>query len=126
MFDDGRVAISVTGQSGTIRVLCSIPQEGDAKPSYSTHGEWIRMSADVVQLFGFSGQGLTARHGRLICRWALEQGYRWAYIERQEGRVMPFSERIVGGDFDGWWRLDLLAARLNQRKAEPCETIPQP
>lgn len=124
VLDDGVAAISVEGICGVIRILDSIPGEDEAMPDYAIHGEWVRLSDAIVKLQGFSRKAhggmrerarLTVRHMALIARWALGEGYAFAYVERQSGRTMPWSEQIKDGDFAGWWRGDLVAARLGKK-----------
>ncbi|MCB1890358.1 MAG: hypothetical protein KDH20_22320 [Rhodocyclaceae bacterium] len=112
LIDDGRVAISYEDRGGTIRAIDHVP--GDDHPDYVAVCEVTRLSADIVKLHAASG-AMSRRHMRLVVRLLLEQGYRLAYIDRAPGRVMPMAERIRGGDWDGWWRLDLAAVRLAPR-----------
>lgn len=119
--EDGRAAIGVEADSGLIRVLAAVPSEDDPRPPYVTVGSWLRMSDQIVKFFGFSGTGMTARHIRLIFRWALAQGYRVAYLDRLQGHGFPTAEKIVGGDFDGWFRVDLITTRLMARKAQEAQ-----
>lgn len=106
VLDDGRVAISYESRGGTIRALPSLP--GDAGRGYVAVGEVTHLTDGLAKLHGFAGR-LSRRHMRLIVRLLVGQGYRVAYIDRDEGRAMPLAERITAGDWAGWWRLDLRA-----------------
>lgn len=110
--DDGRAAIGVEADSGLIRVLAGVPSDDDPRPPYLTVGSWSRISDDIIKFHGFAGTGMTARHIRLIFRWAIEQGFRLAYLDRLQGHSFPTAEKIEGGDFDGWFRVDLITTRL--------------
>lgn len=107
ILDDGRVAISFEDRGGTIRALPGLPSA--ARSTYVAVGEVTRLSDSIAKLHGFAGR-LSRSHMRLIVRLLVGQGYRVAYMDRAEGRVVPMAERIIEGDWAGWWRLDLAAA----------------
>ena len=79
-------------------------------------GSWARISDSIIKFFAFSGTGLNVRHIRLILRWAVNQGFRIAYLDRLPGHGVPTAEVIQDGDFQGWWRLDLIRTRLLHNK----------
>lgn len=110
--DDGQVAITYEDRGGTIRALNHVPEADH--PPYVAVIEVTRLRDDIAKLHAASGQ-LGRRHLRLIVRLLLEQGYRIAYVDRAPGRAMPMAERITDGDWSGWWRLDLVRARLAAR-----------
>lgn len=107
--DDGHVAISYEDRGGTIRALDHVPEIDH--PPFVAVCEVTRLSDDIAKLHAAAG-ALSRRHMRLVVRLLLEQGYRLAYIDRAQGRVMPMANRIADGDWAGWWRLDLVSARL--------------
>lgn len=108
--DDGHVAISYEDRGGTIRAMDHVPSDDD-HPPYVAVCEVTRLHDSLAKLHAASGT-LSRRHLRLILRLLLEHGYRVAYIDRAPGHVMPGAERICAGDWAGWWRLDLVRARL--------------
>ncbi len=108
--DDGHVAISYEDRGGTIRAIDHIPDD-DQHPPYVAVVEVTRLRDGIAKLHAAAGI-LSRRHLRLVVRLLLEQGYRIAYVDRAPGRVMPAAERLDGGDWDGWWRVDLVRARL--------------
>ncbi|MGE4340972.1 MAG: hypothetical protein AB7E55_34250 [Pigmentiphaga sp.] len=120
--DDGHVAITYEDRGGTVRALAQIP-ESDDHPAFVAVGEVTRLSETVVKLHAFAGQRLGRRHMRLIVRLLLEQGYRVAYIDRAAGHAVPLAEQISEGDWEGWWRLDLVRARITSAARE---SLPQP
>lgn len=105
--DDGNVAITFEPRGGTIRALPGLP--ADDHPIYAAAGEVTHLTDGIAKLHAWRGR-LSRRHMRLIVRLLVGQGYRVAYMDRAEGRVVPMAERIIEGDWAGWWRLDLLRA----------------
>lgn len=107
--DDGQVAITYEDRGGTIRALNHVPEADH--PPYVAVIEVTRLRDDIAKLHAAAGI-LSRRHMRLIVRLLLEHGYRVAYVDRAPGHAMPLGERIESGDWAGWWRLDLVSARL--------------
>lgn len=116
IFDDGHAAIGVEADGGIFRILACVPSDDDPRPPYVTVGSWSRISDDIIKFFAFAGTGMNVRHIRLILRWALNQGYRLAYLDRLPGHGFPTAEVIQDGDFKGWWRLDLVSTRLLNKR----------
>lgn len=112
LIDDGRVAVTYEDRGGTFRALDHVPDT--LRAPFVAACEVTRLSADVAKLHAAAGV-LSRPHLRLIVRHLLELGYRVAYMDRLEGHTVPLAKQIVGGDFDGWWRLDLAAVRLAPR-----------
>lgn len=104
--DDGHLALTFEPFGGVIRGLSSVPAEGDDYPDFMFTGVVQHWTRDVVKLAGFLGE-MRPRYLKLIVRLLVEQGYRWLYVSRQQGRIFPFGQVIEGGDFDGMIKVDL-------------------
>jgi hypothetical protein len=115
VLDDGRVALTWQDSGGKVRLLDHVPQGDHAE--YSGVGDITRVSDTVAKLHGFKADPgtFTLRHVKLLCQLLSSMGYDTLYIERLVGHAMPMAVPIEGGDFDGWWRLDLEHARSKLR-----------
>lgn len=81
--------------------------EGANRPPYSAVCDISRWTADICEIRGFKG-AVTRNHVRCLIRALVDRGYRVAYIERPDGQGLDaVAQLITGGDFDGWYRMDL-------------------
>lgn len=115
VLDDGRVALTWQDTGGKVRLLDHVPNGDHAQ--YSGVGDITRVSDKIAKLHGFKAdQGsFKLRHVKLLFRLLVDMGYDTLYIERLHGHAMPMAVPVEGGDFDGWWRLDLAEARVKLR-----------
>lgn len=106
---DGRVAVTYEAISGIFRAHDHVPEK-DRAP-FVVSGYVTNMAPGLCKLSGFSKPdkvgAFEPAHMWLITKMLYAQGYRVIYIEREEGRRMVGATRITGGDFGGWWRVDI-------------------
>lgn len=101
-------SIGVTYDAGTIRVICDDPGEDPQRPRYVVSGNWsAAVGGRIVELSAFSGDGLRIGHLRLIRDWARKRGYTSIMIDRLPGHCVPGAERVMVGEYQGWWRVSL-------------------
>lgn len=84
------------------------------KPPYHAVCSIARWASHICEIRGFKGK-VSKNHVRCLVQALLERGFSLAYLERPDGQGLDLiAERIVGGDFDGWYRMDIaaLARRL--------------
>ena len=110
----GSNEISYEGRGGTIRGLVQ-GSTGD-HPTYSWSGELTRLTNRVCKLSGFSGHGMSVAHQALVVALMEWLGYEVCYVERAVGHRIALAEQIIGGDFDGWWRMDIARAAAVAKK----------
>ena len=110
----GSNEISYEGRGGTIRGLVQ-GSTGD-HPAYSWSGELTRITNRVCKLSGFSGHGMSVAHQFLVVALMERLGYEVCYVERAVGHRIALAEQIIGGDFDGWWRMDIARAAAVAKK----------
>lgn len=115
IIDDGHVAISIESHGGTIRIHGRIT-DGDDHPPILGVGEFAEVTADVVKLFAFKAEGMTARHVKLIYREMLSMGYSWLLADRIGDHKLPDHEIVTEWPFAGWQRVDLVASRLCRKR----------
>ena len=87
------------------------------RPPYDAVCDVARWTEGICEIRGFKGV-VTRGHIQCLIQALLERGYRAAYIERPDGQGLDVvGQRIKGGDFDGWYRLDLkgVAKRLRMQ-----------
>lgn len=115
VLNDGKVALTWQDSGGKIRLLDHVPTSDH--PAYFGVGDITRVSDRIAKLHGFKADpgAFRIRHVKLLFRLLTDMGYDILYIERIEGHVMPMAVPIVGGDFDGWWRMDLAHAKIKLR-----------
>lgn len=106
-YTDGVVALSIENNVGTIRFLKGIDTE-----EYETICTFSNISTSIIKISGLLGK-LSKRHMVLMVATLFDKGYRVAYAERLNGKKLPFAEKIEGGDFDQWLRVDF--SRVLQR-----------
>jgi len=114
VLQDGVAAVTWEPVVGLVRLVDHVPS--DSHPSYIGVGTVTRLSSRVAKLSGFAGE-IKRRHMWLICQLLIRQGYEFAYIDRAAGHVMPWGEVIDGGDWSGFWRVDLAEMR-GRRKGD--------
>ena len=111
-FDNGVVALSIENNVGTIRFLKEIGSSG-----YVAVCTFSSISQTIVKISGLLGK-LSKQHMLLLVSVLFDKGYRVAYAERLNGRKLPFAEKIEGGDFDQWLRVDFNAVLKAINKGE--------
>lgn len=112
-FDDGVVGLTIEWHAGTVRLLPRPPSAGKQKSVAACAA--IRLSEHVVKIGGLRGD-VSIRHATLLVRALRAKGYRLLYAERLGDSTLPFGTLIVGGDFDGHYRVDLIAAEERVRR----------
>ena len=115
VFDDGRVAISIEPHGGTIRLLRSVPEEGDEMPPWFGGGEFHQVTDEVVKVTAFKADGMRPGHVRLIYGALLGLGYQWLIAKRTGEHMLPGGEPVDTWPFEGWQRVDLVKQRLRRR-----------
>lgn len=111
MYTDGRVSLRYEEALAKCRFYDTADDRG--KPPYAAVCDVARWTSTICELRGFKGQ-VSRGHVRLLTTVLLDRGYRVAYLERPDGQGLDHvADRIDGGDFDGWYRLDL--ARLAKK-----------
>lgn len=106
-YTDGVVALSIENNVGTIRFLKDVCTD-----EYEAICTFSNISTSIIKISGLLGK-LSKRHMVLMVATLFDKGYRVAYAERLNGKKLPFAEKIEGGDFDQWLRVDF--SRVLQR-----------
>lgn len=107
-YDDGRVGLSFEPSGGTLRFLPE-PATGD-HPPFDSVGTLTHLSDTVAKLSALRGK-LTIRHMALLVRVLDEMGVEVLYVERAGNHTVPFGQRMMDGDFAGYWRVEVGQAR---------------
>lgn len=117
-YDNGGVAVTIEYERATVRIIDHVPSSERAP--YVGIGQLTRLPRGAALLSGFSGQ-ITRAHCWLLLNALLNDGFTVAYMDRLEGHVGPFAERVTEGDFAGLWRVDLsrMCDRRRPRKSAP-------
>ena len=103
--ENGRITIEWT--SGIVRM---VDQNAEGSmPAYFAVGVIVPITENSVKMCGFCGS-MPFRHMLEMVELLIDMGYRWAYVERANGR-MPCSELIITGPFAGWRLMDLEQAK---------------
>lgn len=71
------------------------------------------LSDKVVKISGMLGKMTRARL-RLLFKVLLYKGWSVVYAHRLQGRRLPMGKVMEGGDFAGWWRIDLTKGARNE------------
>lgn len=114
MYQDGAAAMSYEEVLAKCRFFDTPPSPENPKPPYAAVCDVVRWTAGICELRGFKG-AVGRRHIRLLVKALSERGFRVAYLDRPDGQGLDHvATRVDGGDFDGWYRLDLayLAEKL--------------
>lgn len=108
MYSDGRVAMTYEEAIAKCRFFDAVPTAENPKPPYTAVCDVARWTKNVCELRGFKG-AVTRRHIRLLVQALRERGFSLAYLERPDGQGLDHvAECICDGDFEGWYRMDLL------------------
>lgn len=101
-YKKGNIALTIENNTATVRFLSN--PETDEFVAVCTLTE---MTEDVVRISAMMGT-LSRPYMRLLAHVLVEKGYKVAYARRLDSRAntLPFAEEVVGGDFDGWLRID--------------------
>lgn len=59
---------------------------------------------------------MSVAHQALVVALMEWLGYEVCYVERAVGHRIALAEQIIGGDFDGWWRMDIARAAAVAKK----------
>ena len=114
LFEYGSVGITYEDSGGILRILDGVPSDENPTPDFSAVLNIRRFPNGICTIVGFKGAA-SMRQMKGLVSVLLEMGYRVAYIERAEGKSIPGAEKVVGGDFDGLFRLDLVSTRLKPK-----------
>ncbi|MBS4017462.1 MAG: hypothetical protein KGZ68_04410 [Dechloromonas sp.] len=91
------------------RFYSQAPTPDNPRPPYDAVCSVERWTSRVCELRGFHGAA-DKRSIRMLTRALLDRGYVAAYFERPNGQGLDHvATQLAGGDFDGWYRLDLLS-----------------
>lgn len=85
------------------------PGQMDPYDAFANVVWWRRGPNGIVAVEGMHGT-VSRKTLFQIFEALVQRGARLIYADRAPRRTLPYAEKIVGGDFDGMWRIDITKA----------------